>query len=75
MKINFPIQRRKSRTVKIGDLIIGGGFPVAIQSMTNTDTRDIKATVRQTNELFEAGCEIVRLSVLNDDAANCLKDI
>ncbi|MEA2030772.1 MAG: flavodoxin-dependent (E)-4-hydroxy-3-methylbut-2-enyl-diphosphate synthase [candidate division Zixibacteria bacterium] len=75
MKFSFPIERRKSRTVKIGDLIIGGGFPITIQSMTNTDTRNVKATVRQINELFESGCDIVRLSVLNDDAADCLKDI
>jgi len=75
MELKHPIQRRKSRTVKIGDVIIGGGFPVAVQSMTNTDTRNIEATVNQTRELFEAGCDIVRLSVLNDDAADCLKDI
>lgn len=75
MELKYPIERRKSRTVKIRDLIIGGGFPIAIQSMTTTDTRDVEATVKQTRELFEAGCDIVRLSVLNDDAADCLKDI
>ncbi|MBU8933950.1 MAG: flavodoxin-dependent (E)-4-hydroxy-3-methylbut-2-enyl-diphosphate synthase [candidate division Zixibacteria bacterium] len=75
MELKYPIQRRKSRTVKIGDIIIGGGFPIAIQSMTTTDTRDVEATVRQTRELFEAGCDIVRMSVINDDAADCLKDI
>ena len=75
MKFSYPVQRRKSRTVKIGDVIIGGGFPIAIQSMTNTDTRDVKATVKQIRELSEVGCEIVRLSVLNEGAAACLKDI
>ncbi len=75
MELQYPIQRRKSKAVKIGDVIIGGGFPVAIQSMTTTDTRDVQATVAQVNQLFDAGCDIVRLSVLNHDAANRLKEI
>jgi (E)-4-hydroxy-3-methylbut-2-enyl-diphosphate synthase len=75
MEINYPIIRRKSRAVKIGDTIIGGGFPIAIQSMTTADTRDVEATVKQANQLFEAGCDIVRLSVLNHDAANQLAAI
>ncbi|MBD3331558.1 flavodoxin-dependent (E)-4-hydroxy-3-methylbut-2-enyl-diphosphate synthase [candidate division GN15 bacterium] len=75
MELNYPIQRRKSRTVKVGDVIIGGGFPIAVQSMTTTDTRDVEATVAQTRELFAAGCDIVRLSVLNHAAADCLPDI
>ncbi|MFQ5453793.1 MAG: flavodoxin-dependent (E)-4-hydroxy-3-methylbut-2-enyl-diphosphate synthase [Candidatus Zixiibacteriota bacterium] len=75
MELNYPIKRRKSRTVKIGEVIIGGGFPIAIQSMTTTDTRDVKATVEQINQLFDAGCEIVRISVLNHDAGKKLKEI
>ncbi|UCG62222.1 MAG: flavodoxin-dependent (E)-4-hydroxy-3-methylbut-2-enyl-diphosphate synthase [Candidatus Zixiibacteriota bacterium] len=75
MELSYPIKRRKSKAVKIGEVIIGGGFPVAIQSMTTADTRDVKATVSQINQLFEAGCEIVRISVLNHDAANQLKNI
>ena len=75
MELSYPIKRRKSRAVKIGDVIIGGGFPIAIQSMTTADTRDVQATVTQINELFEAGCEIVRISVLNHDAADKLKEI
>jgi len=75
MELNFPVNRRQSRAVKIGDLIIGGGFPVAIQSMTTADTRDTEATISQINQLFEAGCEIVRISVLNHDAAEKLKEI
>ncbi|MEW6411381.1 MAG: flavodoxin-dependent (E)-4-hydroxy-3-methylbut-2-enyl-diphosphate synthase [Candidatus Zixiibacteriota bacterium] len=75
MELSYPIKRRKSRAVKIGDVIIGGGFPIVIQSMTNADTRDVEATVKQINQLFEAGCEIVRISVLNHDAANELKEI
>ena len=75
MELSYPIKRRKSRAVKIGGVIIGGGFPVAIQSMTNTDTRDVAATVGQIRQLFDAGCEVVRLSVLDDEAAGCLKAI
>ncbi len=75
MKLNYPIKRRKSRAVKVGDLIIGGGFPVSIQSMTTADTRDVKATVSQINQLYEAGCDLVRISVLNHDAADHLEEI
>lgn len=75
MELKYPIQRRKSKAVKIGKVIIGGGFPIAIQSMTTTDTRDVEATVKQTLDLFEAGCDIVRLSVLNHDAGDHLEAI
>lgn len=75
VELNYPIKRRKSRAVKIGAVIIGGGFPVAIQSMTTADTRDVASVVKQANDLFEAGCDIVRLSVLNHDAADQLKAI
>lgn len=71
----YPIQRRKSRAVKVGKVIVGGGFPVSVQSMTNTDTRDITATVNQIHRLEEAGCEIIRVAVLNSDAAACLGQI
>lgn len=69
------VLRRKSRSIKIGAVLIGGGFPVAIQSMTTTDTRDIEATVRQIESLQNEGCEIVRVSVLNMDAAQSLGEI
>ncbi|MEW5795075.1 MAG: flavodoxin-dependent (E)-4-hydroxy-3-methylbut-2-enyl-diphosphate synthase [Candidatus Zixiibacteriota bacterium] len=75
MELNYPVQRRSSRAVKIGNVIIGGGFPIAIQSMTTTDTRDVPATVKQINQLFEAGADIVRLSVLNADAGEKLAEI
>lgn len=70
-----PIQRRTSRAVKIGSVIIGGGFPVAIQSMTNTLTHDVGATVAQARVLFEAGCEIVRIAVPNERAAAVLPNL
>lgn len=66
------VARRKSKSIKIGPVLIGGGFPIAVQSMTTTDTRDIVATVRQIESLQNAGCEIVRVSVLNMDAAQSL---
>jgi len=75
MELRYPIQRRKSRPVKVGDVIIGGGFPISIQSMTNTDTRNVEATVRQANQLFDAGADIVRLSVLNAEAGKKLAAI
>lgn len=71
----YPVKRRKSRAVKIGDVIIGGNFPITIQSMTTTDTRDVPATVDQIKELEEAGCEIVRVAVINSEAAACLSKI
>ncbi len=66
------VTRRKSKSIKIGKVLIGGGFPIAIQSMTTTDTRDIDATVRQIQALEAEGCEIVRVSVLNMEAAESL---
>jgi (E)-4-hydroxy-3-methylbut-2-enyl-diphosphate synthase len=75
LNLSYPIKRRKSRGVKIGEVLIGGGFPIAIQSMTTTDTRDVAATVAQINELFDVGADIVRISVLNHDAANHLEQI
>ena len=59
----------------MGDVKIGGGAPVVVQSMTNTDTRDVEATVRQIERLAEAGCEVVRCAVLNQEAAAALGEI
>lgn len=61
--------------IKIGDVKIGAGAPVSVQSMTNTKTDDVEGTLKQINELKEAGCEIVRLAVLNKDCAQKIKDI
>ena len=65
----MDIVRRQTRRIYIGDIPVGGGAPVSVQSMTNTDTRDIPATVRQIAELYEAGCEIVRLAIPDHEAA------
>ena len=67
--------RRKSKQIQIGDIKIGGDAPISVQSMCNTDTRDVNATVSQIKELADAGCEIVRLAVLNKDAAAAIKNI
>ena len=67
--------RRKSRIVNIGNVVIGGGSPVAIQSMTKTDTRNITATVNQILELEDAGCEIIRVAVPDIEAARAINSI
>lgn len=67
--------RTDTRPVRIRDLTIGGGAPIVVQSMTNTDTRDVAATVRQIDELRDAGCELVRLAVPDERAALALHEI
>ena len=69
------INRRKSKQILIGNVKIGANAPISVQSMCNTDTRDINATLEQINALHEAGCEIIRLAVLNKDAASAIKEI
>lgn len=67
--------RKKTRTIRIGDRVIGGGNPILIQSMTNTKTEDIKATVEQIQRLTAAGCEIIRCTVPTIEAAEALTEI
>jgi (E)-4-hydroxy-3-methylbut-2-enyl-diphosphate synthase len=67
--------RRVSREVRIGAVTIGGAYPIAIQSMANTDTRDVSATVRQINSLAAAGCEIARVAVPDMEAAEAIGPI
>ncbi|NPU84602.1 MAG: flavodoxin-dependent (E)-4-hydroxy-3-methylbut-2-enyl-diphosphate synthase [Syntrophaceae bacterium] len=69
------VRRRQTRPVVIGGVQIGGGAPVAVQSMTSTDTRNVEATVRQIHALEEAGCEIIRAAVPDEEAALALKAI
>ena len=69
------IARNKTRTVRIGNVTIGGDNPVAIQSMTNTRTEDAEATIRQIRRLEEAGCEIIRATVPTFEAAEALATI
>src|SRR5574344_223301 len=67
--------RDHTRTVQIGDRVIGGGNPVLIQSMTNTKTEDVESTVQQILALEKAGCEIIRCAVPTMEAAQALKEI
>jgi len=69
------VKRRYSVPVRVGDVVVGGAAPIAVQTMTKTDTRDAKATLRQIHELKEAGCEIVRPAVPDHEAAEALKEI
>ena len=67
--------RDQTKVIKIGDKVIGGGNPILIQSMTNTPTEDVSATVAQIHRLEEAGCEIIRCTVPSIEAAKALKEI
>lgn len=69
------MNRRKTKEIKIGNVYIGGNNPIAIQSMCNTDTRDIEKTCIQIEELEKAGCEIIRVAVPDIEAAEALKEI
>jgi len=69
----FP--RRKTKQIKIGSVAIGGGAPIAVQSMTKTDTRDVKGTLSQIGRMERAGCEIVRLAIPDEEAVEALGKI
>ncbi|HIX15323.1 MAG TPA: flavodoxin-dependent (E)-4-hydroxy-3-methylbut-2-enyl-diphosphate synthase [Candidatus Hungatella pullicola] len=69
------MDRKQTRVVKIGDRLIGGGNPVLIQSMCNTKTNDVKATVAQILKLEAAGCDIIRVAVPDRESAESLKEI
>ncbi len=69
------INRRKSKVIEIGNVKIGGNNPISVQSMCNTDTRDVQKTLEQINRMAERGCELVRLAVLDKDAAESIKTL
>jgi (E)-4-hydroxy-3-methylbut-2-enyl-diphosphate synthase len=72
----FPkIKRKKTKVVKVGSVLIGGENPIRVQSMTNTDTRDVKATLEQIYKLHSAGCEIIRVTIPDEKAVSALKEI
>ena len=71
----FTIRRKKTRKIRVGDKEIGGDTPISVQSMTNTDTANVDATVAQIKSLEDAGCEIVRVAVPDEKAADALADI
>ena len=67
--------RKKTKKIKLGDIYIGGDAPITIQSMTNTNTADVKSTVDQIHKLEQVGCEIIRLAVPDEASAEALKAI
>ncbi len=69
------MKRRFSKQISVGDVTVGGAAPIVVQSMTNTDTRDVSATVAQIARLAERGCEIVRIAVPDQTASQALVDI
>lgn len=69
------MKRKETRLVNVGGVKVGGNSPVSIQSMTNTDTRNVEETLQQIRQLYNAGCEIIRCAVLDMDAAESLKEI
>ncbi|MEW6001122.1 MAG: flavodoxin-dependent (E)-4-hydroxy-3-methylbut-2-enyl-diphosphate synthase [Nitrospirota bacterium] len=75
MKLEGMEIPKKTKTIYVGSVPIGGGNPIVVQSMTKTDTRDIKSTVRQIKSLESSGCEIIRLAVPDMDAAKALSRI
>src|SRR5207244_12272626 len=70
-----PMDRTHTRRVRVGQVVIGGGAPVSVQSMTTTDSRDVEATVAQIQALEAAGCEIARVAVPDKVAAAALARI
>lgn len=68
-------KRRDSRVVWVGEVPVGGDHPIVVQSMTTTDTRNVEATVKQIISLQEAGCELIRVAVLDREAAQALASI
>ena len=69
------VKRRKTKKINLDYVQIGGNAPVVVQSMTNTDTRDVKATVAQIKALEKAGCEVVRVALPDKDAVEALPQI
>ncbi|MEK7868389.1 MAG: flavodoxin-dependent (E)-4-hydroxy-3-methylbut-2-enyl-diphosphate synthase, partial [Candidatus Omnitrophota bacterium] len=69
------MEKIKTRQIKVGNIKIGGGAPISIQSMTKTDTRDIPGTIRQIKELEKSGCEIIRVAIKDSEAAKAIKAI
>lgn len=75
MKFNYNEIRRKTKKIIVGDVYIGGDAPISVQSMTSTDTRNVTVTVTQIHELEKAGCDIIRLAVLDMEAAKAVYEI
>ena len=75
MNVESPIKRRLTRKIYVGDVPVGGDAPISVQSMTNTETCDVAATVAQVRAIADAGADIVRISVPSMDAAEAFREI
>nr|MBL0713180.1 flavodoxin-dependent (E)-4-hydroxy-3-methylbut-2-enyl-diphosphate synthase [Desulfobacterales bacterium] len=75
MTLPLQVKRRKSIPLKIGPVTVGGDAPISVQSMTNTPTQDVDATVAQIQRLEAAGCEIIRVAVPDEAAADAIARI
>ena len=75
MSLENKIIRRKTKTIKVGNVDVGGNSPISVQSMTNTLTKDVEATVKQINELADEGADIVRVSCQDKESTESLKKI
>ena len=75
MSLENKIIRRKTKTIKVGNVDVGGNSPISVQSMTNTLTKDVEATVKQINELVDEGADIVRVSCPDKESTESLKKI
>lgn len=73
--MEYRSPKRQSKKVYLGKFPVGGDAPVSVQSMTNTDTRDVRATLKQIHDLLESGCEIVRIAIPDEKAAKAFKEI
>jgi (E)-4-hydroxy-3-methylbut-2-enyl-diphosphate synthase len=69
------IKRKQTKKIRVGDIFLGGDSPISVQSMTNTDTRDVKATVEQIKRLEDEGCRIIRVAVPDSQSAESVKEI
>ena len=69
------IKRRKTKVINVGDVKVGGDNPISVQSMTNTLTTDVKATINQINDIAEEGADIVRVSCPDKESTLALKEI
>ena len=69
------INRRKSRTIHVGNVPIGGDSPISVQSMTNTLTKDVKETIKQIKDLQKVGADLIRISVPDEDSVTAFKEI
>ena len=69
------IFRRKTKVIKVGNVLVGGDNPISVQSMTNTLTKDVKATIKQISEIANEGADLVRVSCPDEDSTKALKEI